>query len=147
MNKVPQHASLPDSSSVKFTLRSGDKGLSLGADSGAYAASAPKDAPNVLSREARAKELSSANHLCGDEKNKASSCVLLLKLASKKVVSRLHERIYARYTRASALSRLSLAGSDLREFLVSKRKSKLLQTSPSCCQQVGCQLVTVHSVH
>ena len=35
----------------------------------------------------------------------------------------------------------------MREFLSSKRKSKSLQTSPSCCQQVGCQLVTIHSVH
>jgi len=35
----------------------------------------------------------------------------------------------------------------LREFLTNKRKSDLLQTSPSYCQQVGCQLVTVHSVY
>ena len=35
----------------------------------------------------------------------------------------------------------------MREFLTSKRKSESFQTSPSCCQQVGCQLVTVHSVH
>ena len=144
-NKAPQRVSLPDSSSVKFALRSGAKGSSLGVDSGAYAASAPKGAPKVLSREVRAKALSSANHLCGDEKNEASSCVSLPKLAdakstpyrvmSKKVVSKLPEHINARSTRISALSRLSSARSDLREFLVSKWKSELLQTSLSCCQQ------------
>ena len=72
-NKAPQCASLPSSLSVKFALRSGVNGSFLGADSGAYAASAPKGATIVLSREARAKVLSSANHLCGDEKNEASS--------------------------------------------------------------------------
>jgi len=126
-SKASQHAS-----SVKFALRSGAKGSSLGADSGAYAASAPKGAPKVLSREARAKALSSANHLCGDEKNEASSCVSLPKLASKKVVSKLPERINVRSNRASALSHLNSAGSDLREFLASKRRSKSLQTSPYC---------------
>ena len=35
----------------------------------------------------------------------------------------------------------------MREFLTSKRKSESFQTFPSCCQQVGCQLVTFHSVH
>ena len=54
-NKAPHRASLPSSSSTKLALRSGAKGSSLGVDSGAYAASAPKDAPKVLSREARAK--------------------------------------------------------------------------------------------
>ena len=77
--------SLSKSSSVKSTLRSEVKGSSLGADSGTYAASAPKGAPKVLSREARAKALSSVNHLCGDKKNEASSCVSLPKLANKKV--------------------------------------------------------------
>ena len=71
-NKALQHASLPYSSSLKFALRSGAKGSSLGADSGAYVASAPKGAPKVLSREARAKALSSANHLCSDERNELS---------------------------------------------------------------------------
>jgi len=118
-SKASQHAS-----SVKFALHSGAKGLSLGADSGAYAASAPKGAPKVLSREARAKALSSANHPCSDERNEASSCVSFPKLASKKVVSELPERINARSTRASTLSRLNSAGSDLREFLSSKRKSE-----------------------
>jgi len=94
-NKAPQCASLSSSSSAKFALRSGAKGSSLGTYSGAYAASAPKGAPKVLSREARTKALSSANHLCGDERNEASSCVLLPKLASKKVVSKLPERINA----------------------------------------------------
>ena len=69
--------------------------MSLGADSGAYAASVPKGSPKVLSREARVKALSSANHLCGDKKNEASSCVSLPKLASKKVVSKLPEHINA----------------------------------------------------
>ena len=36
--KAPQCAPLPSSSSTKFALRSGAKGLSLGVDSGAYAA-------------------------------------------------------------------------------------------------------------
>ena len=45
------------------------------------------------------------------------------------------------------LNCLGPAGSDLREFLTSKRKSKPFQTSSSCCRQVGCQLVIVHSVH
>jgi len=149
-HKAPQRASLPDSLSVKFALRSGAKGSSLGADSDAYAASASKGAPKVLSREARAKALSSANRLCGDEKNETSSCVSLPKLAdakstphrvmSKKMVSKLPEHINARSTRVSALSRLSSARFDLREFLASKRKSELLQTSLSCCQQVVCKL-------
>ena len=138
-NKVPQCASLPSSSSAKFALCSGFKGSSLGADSGAYADSALKGAPKVLSREVRTKALSSANHLCGDERNETSSCVLLPKLASKKVVSKLSECIDTRSIRASALSRLIPAGSDLREFLASKRKSESLQTSPSYCQQLGCR--------
>ena len=45
------------------------------------------------------------------------------------------------------LSRLGPATSDLREFLTNKRKSESFRTPPSCCQQVGCQLVTVYSVH
>jgi len=94
-NKAPQRASLPDSSRVKFALRGGAKGLSLGADSGAYAALAPKGDPEVLSREARTKALSSTNHLCGDERNNASTCVSFLKLASNKVVSKLPECINA----------------------------------------------------
>ena len=68
---APQRASLPGSSSTKLTLRSGAKGSSLSVDSGAYTASAPKDIPKVLSREARAKTLFSANYLCGDKKNRA----------------------------------------------------------------------------
>jgi len=55
--------------------------------------------------------------------------------------------INVRSAHVSALSRLSSAKSDLREFLTNKRKSELLQTSPACCEQVGCQLVIVHSVH
>ena len=53
----------------------------MDADSDAYADLAPKGATKVLSREARAKALSSANQLCGDKKNEASSCVPLPKLA------------------------------------------------------------------
>ena len=104
-NKTPRLASLPDSSRFKFALRSGAKGSSLGADSGAYAASAPKGATKVLSRAARTKVLSSVNHLCGDEKNEASSRASLPKPAdaksaphkvmSKKVVSKLPEQINA----------------------------------------------------
>ena len=101
--------------------------MSLSVDSGAYAAPAPKDIPKVLNCEARAKALFSANYLCDHKKNRASS--------------------YAQSNRASALNCLSPAGSDLREFLTSKRKSGPFRTSLSCYQQVGCQLVTVHSVH
>jgi len=57
-NKAPQRAkskvimtSLSKSSSTKSALRSEVKGSSLGADSGAYAASTPKGATRVLSRE------------------------------------------------------------------------------------------------
>ena len=46
-----------------FARHSKAKGLSLGVGSGAYAASAPKDIPKVLSRKARAKALFSANYL------------------------------------------------------------------------------------
>ena len=42
---------------------------------------------------------------------------------------------------------VSLANTDLREFLTNKGKLELLYTSPSCCEQVACQLITVHSVH
>ena len=65
---------------------------------------------------------------------------------SKKVNSESPEHINAR-SRVSALSHLSSVNPDLREFLTNKRKLELLQTSPSCCEQVGCQLVMVHSVH
>jgi len=141
-NKGPRRASRPESLSVKSPLRSGAKGSSLGADSGAYAASAPKGATKVLSREARTKALSSANHLCGDASlpKPADAKSAPHKAMSKKVIN-------ARSTHVSALSRLSSAKSDWREFLTSKRKSELLQTSPACCEQVGCQLVIVHSVH
>ena len=61
--KAPQRASFPSSSRTKLALRSGAKGLSLSADSGAYAASAPKGVSKAFSREFRAKVLSKANHL------------------------------------------------------------------------------------
>ena len=94
-DKVPQCASLPSSSSAKLALCSGAKGLSLSVDSGAYAASAPKDIPKVLSREVRARALFSANYLRGDKKNRTSS--------------------YAQSNIASALDRLGPTGSDLRD--------------------------------
>jgi len=47
----------------------------------------------------------------------------------------------------SKQDRVRLVNTDLREFLTNKRKLELLHTSPSCCEQVGCQLVTIHSVH
>ena len=125
--KAPQRASLPSSSSTKLALRSGAKGSSLSVDSGAYAASTPKDIPKALSREARAEALFSANPLYGDKKNMTSS--------------------YVQPNRASALDRLGPTGSDLREFLTNKRKSESFPISLFCCQQVGCQLVIVHSVH
>ena len=71
-DKAPQRASLPSLSSNKLALCSGAKGLSLSVDSGAYAASAPKDIPKVLRREVRAKALFSANYLCGDKNNRVS---------------------------------------------------------------------------
>ena len=80
--------------------------MSLNADSGAYAASAPKGVSKTFSREARAKAIFSANYLYGDEKNRAS--------------------FYAQSNRASVLDRLGPTGSDLREFLTSKRKSENL---------------------
>ena len=125
--KAPQRASFPSSSTIKLSPRSGVKGLSLSADSVAHAASASKGIPKVLSREARTVALFCANPLCGDKRSRTSS--------------------YARSERASALDRLGPTGSDLRKFLTGKWKSESFQTSSSRCQQVGCQLVTVHSVH
>ena len=58
--EAPQCASFPSSPSTKLALRGEAKGLPLSADSGAYAASAPKDIPKVLSREVRTKALFSA---------------------------------------------------------------------------------------
>ena len=106
-------------------LCGGAKGLSLSADS--IAASAPKGVSKVLSREAKAEALFSANPLCEDKRSRTSS--------------------YTRSTRASALDCLDPTGSNLREILTNKRKSESFRTTPPCCQQMGCQLVTVHSVH
>jgi len=90
-NKAPQRAksevimtSLLKSSSAKSALWSEVKGSSLGADSGAYAASAPTDTTRVLSREVRTKALRSANRLCGNVKNEASSCASLPKPSDAK---------------------------------------------------------------
>ena len=72
--------SLSKSSSVKSAPRSEVKGSSLGADSGAYAASTPKGATSVLSREARTKVLCNANLV----KNTASSRASLPKPSGAK---------------------------------------------------------------
>jgi len=48
------------------------------------------------------------------------------------------------------LDRLNLVNPDLREFLINKWKfccEELSHTSPYRCEQAGCQLVMVHSVH
>ena len=58
-------------SNAKFAPRSKVKGASLSADSVAYAASAPKGANKVPSREVGTKTLSSANYLRHNAKNKA----------------------------------------------------------------------------
>jgi len=130
-NKAPQRAKsevimtlLSKSSSARSALRSEVNGLSLGADSGAYAASAPKGATRVLSREARTKALCSTNRLCGNAKNEASSRASLPKplgamsapanrAISKKVISKSPEQISARSVRVSALDRLSSVNPDL----------------------------------
>ena len=80
---------------VFIEICSNTEGSSLSVDSGAYAATAPKDIPKVLSRKVRAKALFSINYLCGDEKNRTSS--------------------YVQSNRASALDRLGPIGSDLRD--------------------------------
>jgi len=145
--KAPQRASLSKSSGVKSTFQREVKGSSLGADSGDYAASAPKGTTRVLSREARTKALCSANCLSGNAKNEASSRASLPRPSSKKVISKSPEHINTRSARVSALDRLSSVNTELREFLTNKRKLERLRTSPSYCEQVGCQLVTVHLVH
>ena len=68
--KAPQRASLPSPSSTMLALCSGAKGLSLSIDSGAYAASTPKDISKVLSREAKAETQFSANPFCGDKRSR-----------------------------------------------------------------------------
>ena len=62
--------------------------MSLSVDSGAYAASAPKDIPKVLSREVRGKTLSSANHLRNKEADKAPQCAPLPSSSSTKLALR-----------------------------------------------------------
>ena len=83
-NRAPQHALLSKSSNNKSVLHSGVRGSSLGVDSGAYAASAPKGAPRILSREAGTKALCSADRLYGNAKNEALSCASLPKPAGAK---------------------------------------------------------------
>ena len=57
------------------------------------------------------------------------------------------EQPNTRPPRVSVLNHVSLVNPDLREFLTNKHKLELLHISPSYYEQVGCQLVTVHSVH
>ena len=71
-DKAPQRASLSSSSSAKLALCGGAKGLSLSADSVAYAASTSKGIPKALNRDARAEALFSANPLCGDKRSRTS---------------------------------------------------------------------------
>jgi len=71
--------------------------------------------------EARTEALFSANPFCRDKRSRTSS--------------------YLRSKRAFALDCRDPTGSDLRKLLTDR------QTSSPCCQQVGCQLVTLHSVH
>ena len=87
-NRTPQRALPPSSSNVKLALRSIAKGSSLSVDSGAYAASAPKDISKVLSREVRAKALSSANLLSSKEADKVPQCVPLPSSSSTKLTLR-----------------------------------------------------------
>ena len=61
-----------------------------------------------------------------------------------------HEQPSTRPPQVSILDRLSSINPDLQEFLTDKRKfccEELSHTSPSHCEQAGCQLVTVHSVY
>jgi len=88
-------------------------------------ATVPQRTHRVHGREARTKALFSANPFCRDKRNGTSSYV-----HSKRVSTRDH------------------SGSDrpdLREFLANKRKLESFRTTSPCCQQSGCQLVTVHS--
>jgi len=75
--------------------------------------------------ETRAEVLFSTNTFCRDKKNGASS--------------------HARSKKASPQGCSGSVGPDLREFLANKRKLESLRTTSPCCQQSGCQLVTVHS--
>ena len=83
--KAPQSASFPNSSSTKPALRSGAKGLSLSADSVAYAASAPKGVSKAFSCEFRAKALSKANRLRSSIADKTPQRAPLPSLSSAKL--------------------------------------------------------------
>jgi len=115
---------LSKSSNAKSVLQSGVKESSLGADSGAYAASAPNGATRVLNREVRTKALCSADCLYGNAKNEASSCASLPKPAgaksapanralSKKVISKSPEQSNTRSVWVSVLDRLNSINPDL----------------------------------
>ena len=77
--------------------------------------------------EARTKALCSANPFCRGKKNGTSS--------------------YLHSQRVSTRDYSGSDGPDLREFLANKRKLESFRTAFPCCQQRGCQLVTVHSAH
>ena len=123
-------------------------------------ATVPQRTHRVHDREARAKVLSKANPLRSSIAGKAPQRAPLSSSSSTKLApigeartealfsaipfcgdKRSRTLSYVRSKRASALDCLGHTWPDLRELLTNK------QTSPSCCQQVGCQLVTVHSVH
>ena len=86
--KAPKCASFSDSSSTKLALRSEAKGLPLSADSGAYAASAPKGISKAFSRKFRAKALSRANHLHSNIAGKAPQRASLPSSSSPKLALR-----------------------------------------------------------
>ena len=75
--------------------------------------------------EARTEVLFSANPFRRDKRNETSS--------------------YVRSRKASPQDYVGSHGPDLREFLANKRKSVSFRTTSPCCQQRGCQLVTIHS--
>jgi len=88
-------------------------------------ATVPQRTHRVHGREARTKALFSANPFYRDKRNGTSS--------------------YAHSKRVSTRDYLGSDGPDLREVLANKRKSESFRTTSPCCQQNGCQLVTVHS--
>ena len=149
--KAPQHASFPNSSSTKLALRSGAKGLSLSADSVAYAASAPKGVSKTFSRDVRPEAPSKANRLRSSTAGKAPQRAPLSSSSSTKLAPGGEARTealfganpfcgdkrsrilsYVRSKRASALDCLGSNGPDLRELLASKRKSEFFRTTPCC---------------
>ena len=78
---------------AKLTLCSEAKGLPLSADSGAYAASAPKGISKAFSRKVRAKALSKANHLRSNiaKKDHSVLCSPVHQALSSRFVAELRE--------------------------------------------------------